>query len=78
MERLRRSPKRSVSKAELIDHARSERPELFDEAPCSSGCDTHQFKWQHEFDRCIYDLRSARPSKIHVETNRRGHYTLGR
>lgn len=35
-----------------------------DETPCTSGCDSHEYLWQHQFDRCIFDLRHLHPPKV--------------
>lgn len=52
------------SAAELAESAKLARPDLFDDEPCYPGCDSHHFKWQHEFQRCLWDLRSGRRPKI--------------
>jgi hypothetical protein len=65
-----------VSKAELVDAVRSRRPELFDdEEPCYPGCKTKHAKWQHEFDRSIYDLRMTIPRRLESGA-KRGTYRL--
>jgi hypothetical protein len=57
-----------VSKTSMIEQARSEEPDLFDDAePCYPGCATEHPKWRHEFDRCIYDLTQTRPPKLWAE-----------
>ncbi len=64
-----------VPKPDLIAAVRSRAPEHFDDAePCYPGCKNHP-RWQHIFDRAIYDLQSSIPRKIH--SPRRGVYKRG-
>lgn len=66
-----------VAKADLVAQVRSLAPELFNEAePCYPKCKSHRSKWQHEFDRSIYDLSQTSPPKLTSEPGRKGHYRL--
>lgn len=66
-----------VSKDELLAEAKRRIPEWFnDSEPCSSRCrQGHAMKWEHQFQRCLYDLRTAIPAKIR-SADERGTYVL--
>lgn len=59
-------PRTVVTKAELIAQSRTRIPDhVFDDTePCHPKCKSHRSKWQHEFDRSIYDLTASIPRKI--------------
>lgn len=70
-------PDVAVAKADLVARVRSMAPELFNDAePCYPKCKSHRNKWQHEFDRSIYDLSQTSPPKLRSEPGRKGHYRL--
>ena len=68
---------KALSTADLLDAVRPMTPELFDDnEACYPKC-KHKAKWQHHFERAIYDLRQTRPPKLLSAPNRRGWYVLG-
>ena len=75
MQRMREAGNDPVSRDELAEYVKAQRPDLCDDSePCYPGCDSHKTLWRHQFERCIYDLRSSVPTKLRSAPNMRGYY----